>query len=216
MFDPERMLGQFLMNGMSGKKKSRRRKKGSGSFGGLNKAALGVGAVGVAIAAYEHFSKQRQGGNAAPAPAPTPTPAYRPAAQTSHGATSAPPVGPPSAPPPPPAPTIAADATRRDQAKFLLQAMVAAANADGEIDAQERANILATVKGDGQDARAFIERAMAQPLALEAVIAGAREHGLIEATYTVSERAIEVDTDAERAYLQALAEGLGYQPKHED
>ena len=72
MFNPERLLGQLLQSGLSGGLgRGRKRRRGGSLLGGLStgtKAQLGMGLLGVAIAAYEHYSKQ--GGAAASSPEP--------------------------------------------------------------------------------------------------------------------------------------------------
>jgi hypothetical protein len=68
MFDPERLLKQMLsgalggaLGGERGRKKYKSRGGMSGALGGLGsggKAALGLGALGVAMAAWEHYKGQ--------------------------------------------------------------------------------------------------------------------------------------------------------------
>ena len=61
MFHPERLLGQLLQSGLSGGLGRSRRKRGGSMLGGLStgtKAQIGMGLLGVAMAAYEHYTKQ--------------------------------------------------------------------------------------------------------------------------------------------------------------
>ncbi len=213
MFDVEKLLGQMLAGGMGGGKK---RKSRSSSFGipGVSKAQLGVGAIGLAIAAWDHY-KSRQG-QAAPAmgggmpaalppmaPPPPPPPMSMPA-----------PTALPSAPPPLAAPEAAAppaeDSQRAADATHLIRAMIAAAHADGLIDAEERAQILERALEAGLDAatREFLKAELRQPASLEQIVAATAPHLKLE-TYAAAIVAISIDTEAERAWLDRLATALG-------
>jgi uncharacterized membrane protein YebE (DUF533 family) len=92
----------------------------------------------------------------------------------------------------------------------MIKAMIAAAKADGHIDAQEQTSIFGQVEKMGLDAesKAFVFDALTQPIDINAIAAAAR--GIEQATelYLVSRIAINVDHPAERAYLQALGHKL--------
>jgi len=155
------------------------------------KAAVGMGLLGVAIAAFEHFSEQQR----APAPAGPPLPPTPPRAT---------PPPPPGASPagPPPAPRSTAD-----QAVLLIRAMIAAASADGAVDVEERRRVLARVTsaGLGQAEREFLERELDAPRPLAEVLGGVTSTELAEQVYVVSLLAVDIDTEPERAYLRELA-----------
>ncbi|HVJ62832.1 MAG TPA: DUF533 domain-containing protein, partial [Tahibacter sp.] len=113
MFDPERLLGQMLSGSLGNLFGGRGRSLLGGDLG--SKAALGMGALGVAIAAYEHYTEGRQA----------------PAATQSAGP---PPPPPPAGGPPPPSPAtraIAVTTQTQDDALLLVRTMIAAAAADG-------------------------------------------------------------------------------------
>lgn len=196
MFDVERLLGQMLSGGVS-----RKKKKSKSSFGipGVSNAQLGVGAVGLAIAAWEHFKTKQQQPvpqpySASPAPAPAmPMP---------------PPPPPPMAIPPAPVAQSAAG-NRQADAAHLIRAMIAAANADGLIDAEERAAILERAMEAGLDAatQQFLMGELRTPATLEAIVAATRPELRFE-TYAAALIAISIDTEAERAYLDRLAAAL--------
>jgi uncharacterized membrane protein YebE (DUF533 family) len=212
MFDVEKLLGQMLAGGMGSGKK---RKSRGGSFGipGVSKAQLGVGAIGLAIAAWDHY-KSRQG-QAAPAmgggmpaalpamgpPPPPPPPMSMPAPTALP---SAPPAAPQAAAPP------SEDSQRAADATHLIRAMIAAAHADGLIDAEERAQILERALEAGLDAttREFLKAELRQPASLEQIVAATAPHLKLE-TYAAALVAISIDTDAERAWLDRLATALG-------
>lgn len=210
MFDVQKLLGQMISGGISGGRKRR----SSNAFGipGVSNATIGVGAIGLAIAAWEHFKTKpgmtSQPGAIAPPPMapPPPPPAAFP---------SAPPMAPPLAAAQAPAPVLApAPAAPVDDravdAAHLIRSMIAAANADGTIDAEERAGILERAMEAGLDAatQQFLMGELRAPASLEEIAAATRPELRLE-TYAAALIAINVDSDAERTYLERLAVALG-------
>jgi len=191
MFHPERLLGQLLQSGLSGGLGRSRRKRGGSMLGGLStgtKAQIGMGLLGVAMAAYEHYTKQGQANSVIPpSPGPTPTPA-----STSQQGFVA-----------PSGSVTATDAT------LLVQAMVAAAAADGVIDDAERAQMLRRADEAGFDAetKRFLDAELNQPKSLAAVLKSARPEIAVD-LYAASCAAITLDTDSEKIYLDNLAKHL--------
>lgn len=106
-------------------------------------------------------------------------------------------------------------AVLNSKALILLQAMVDAAKADGQIDGGEMERILGRLEQAGADreARDFLLHAMRQPLDMDGLVAQVGDPELAAEVYAVSLLAIEVDTPAERAYLQRLATRLGLAPE---
>jgi uncharacterized membrane protein YebE (DUF533 family) len=209
MFNPEKLLGGLLMGGS-------RRRSGLGS---LLSSGAALGLAGVAMEAVEHFmEKSKTSASGLPPTGPPPI-------QTS--APSQPPPAPGlSTPPPPPGSTVAApppppqsasivpesnDASETDQqAVLLIRAMIAAANADGVIDEEERNRILKkleTVDLSDQE-HSFIVKELLSPAGLEDIVAQVKSPETAKMVYTVSLLAIEVDTNAERAYMETLAQQL--------
>jgi uncharacterized membrane protein YebE (DUF533 family) len=191
--DATRLLGSLLRGSMG---------RGMSQQAGL---ALGMGVVGVAMAAFEHYSAQRQAVASGP-PATLPPPL--PAAHTTEPSFEAPPPLP--ATPPLARPT----APVHSDAMILIRAMVAAAWADGALDQSERAAItqrLATA-GLPDDEQAFVASELEHPASLESLLAECHGRELAEQMYAASLLAIRVDSAAERAYLQRLAAGLKLGP----
>ena len=92
-------------------------------------------------------------------------------------------------------------------ARTLLRAMIAAAKADGKIDAAEKERIFArlnTLDLSAED-KAFVFDELAAPLDLNAVVAGATSPEVAAEIYAASLVAIESETPAEKAYLNMLA-----------
>ena len=213
MFDVEKLLGQMLSGGIGGDKRERRR---SSSFGipGVSKAQLGVGAIGIAIAAWEHFKCKSGAPAQAPAGAPQPMASMPPPPPP-------PPMRPPQAAPAvvpmaPPAAIASAPelpAAQQADATHLIRAMIAAANADGLIDAEERAGILERAMEAGLDAatQQFLMGELRAPASMDEIVAATRPELRLE-TYAASLIAISIDSDAERAYLDRLAAALGLSP----
>ncbi|MBN2329669.1 MAG: tellurite resistance TerB family protein [Candidatus Omnitrophica bacterium] len=195
--DAEKLLGGMLRMGMG-------RRVGMGT-----KAALGLGALGVAMAAFDHFTDRSEA-----------SPTRRPAT-SSPGYGSAP-ASPPPPPPgakktasPPPPPGSQSQPDRNEEAILLIRAMIAAANADGQIDANERKKILDKLENAGLsgEERAFVLQELLAPVSMEAIAAQAASPDLAKKVYAVSLLAVEADTEAEIAYLQNLAGRLALHEK---
>jgi uncharacterized membrane protein YebE (DUF533 family) len=203
MFDPERLLGQMLGDALGGAMrgpKRGKRKSSRGISGMAGKAQLGVGLLGIAMAAWEHYSQK----------SPTNVPA---------GGGVPPPPPPMSPTPPPPPPATAStramprlDARQQDMV-LLIRTMIAAANADGHIDARERDTILGHARAGGLDAEtlAFLQDELARPQTLEQLIGIVRPQ-LAAETYAAAALAIDVDTESERLWLERLARALELSP----
>lgn len=201
MFNVEKLLGQMLSGGV-GQGRNRRQ---SSIIPGVGKAQLGVGVIGLAIAAWEHYKSQpTAAGSSAPA---TPAANVPPPPPPPMGSQPAPAT-------PPPAPPQAAAATspasdRAADASHLIRSMIAAANADGVIDAEERGAILERAMEAGLDpaTQQFLMAELRAPATLEQIAEATRPDLRLE-TYAAALIAITVDTDVERQYLDSLAGAL--------
>ncbi len=173
------------------------------------KAALGMGLLGTAFAAYEHFSAQNKPATAAPPSSPT-LGSNAPPPPPNNGMSSSLPTSPP--PPPDASIKIANTGTQdleRNPATWLIRAMIAASNADGVIDQQEMLAIMQRVQdaGLGDDAMTFMQKELAQPRGVNEIISAAQIVDPNE-IYAASLLAITIDTPIETAYLQELKQGL--------
>ncbi|OLP60991.1 hypothetical protein BJF93_02690 [Xaviernesmea oryzae] len=115
---------------------------------------------------------------------------------------------------PPPAESgfsIEPHAIRNDFVLVLVRAMIAAARADGHIDAQERARIMEKVRDVGLDSEAetFLQEELNRPADLDSLVSEARTEEEKVELYTASRLAIEPESRAERGYLDLLAGRLG-------
>ncbi|WP_117195749.1 tellurite resistance TerB family protein [Rhizobium terrae] len=217
MFDAKKLLDQFLgsqIPGLSGTVRGRAEQAGQLAkdnplaTGAIVAALLGtktgrqlagnvatVGGIaaiaGLGYLAYKNY-RSGQSPEAAPQPAPQAgTPLLAPPADSPFHPQSA--------------------QLSNDFALTLIRAMIAAAKADGHIDASERANIMDKVHAVdlGSEAEAFIENELANPVDIDDLVAAARTEEQKVELYAATRLTIDPDTRAERGYLDLLAGRLG-------
>lgn len=218
--DLNRVLGALL--GGAAQPQRRRRKSPGGVaslLGGRSaeaRAARAIGALAVgAIGAWMERSTQPQ-----PAPQPAaPPPGRRSPATTpdvagparripqTGSATGASPWAQPR-PAPPPEPT--GPEAEEAEALLMVRAMIAAAKADGRVDAAERAAIAAQLDAAGLSAeeRDFVLADFDRPLTPEALARDARDPMLRARLYAAAFAGAGEVTPPERAWLDALAQAL--------
>jgi len=114
-------------------------------------------------------------------------------------------------------PQSAAERQQLEQhSEIVLKAMINAAKADGQIDQGEMQRIVGKLQesGMGREAQQYVLTEMTKPLDTQALIASAKgQPALAAQIYAASLLAIEVDTPAEKKYLDQLAAGLGLKPE---
>lgn len=216
MSDPQRLLEQFLAGnpatpgkgpgGVSpdllkgaavggiaglllGSKSGRKLTKSAVKLGGI--AALG----GLAWRAYKDWQANRQPGGEPRVVTPAPPAPPAELARQAEGTIFLP----------------AQKDARDSLALTLMRAMIAAAKADGHLDASEQQRIFAKI-GEldlDSDDKAFLIDELRAPLDIDAVVRGATSPEVAAEIYTVSRLAIDPDHPAERAYLAMLAGRLG-------
>jgi uncharacterized membrane protein YebE (DUF533 family) len=206
MADLQRLLGGMLASGMGGR--SRRgpafaaspflgsRSSGMGGF--RNMAGLGALAY-LGYKAYQEYQKNNPGTTGtAPGRAGTAPRDSGPSLGERLGGV----LGTGSEPEP---------ATLDDaHAMLLIRAMIAAANADGEITPDERQRITSKLDqaGAGADERAVLERELKNPRSVDQIVRDVHDQETAEQVYLASRIAMEPDTAAEKAYLDFLASRL--------
>jgi uncharacterized membrane protein YebE (DUF533 family) len=199
MADLQRLLGGMLASGMGGR--SRRgpafaASHGSG-LGGFGRTA-GLGAlVYLGYQAYQEYRKN----NPAPAGSGGGTAAGGPSLAERLGGLLG--GGEPAAEP---APATLDDA----HALLLIRAMIAAANADGEISPDERQRITTRLDqaGAGAEERRVLEQELARPRPADEIVREVHDQETAEQVYLASRVAMNPDTPAEKAYLEFLAARL--------
>jgi uncharacterized membrane protein YebE (DUF533 family) len=104
----------------------------------------------------------------------------------------------------------AAESMGDQKALLLIRAMIAAANADGQITAVERQRILSKLDeaGAAADDRRIVEQELQQPRSLDALLRDVTDPETAEQVYLASEMAIDAGSPAEKSYLQYLAARL--------
>ncbi len=114
-------------------------------------------------------------------------------------------------------PKTEADRQQLEQhAELIVKAMINAAKADGKIDPGEVKRIVGKLQEDGiqEGDQQYLIAEMQKPMETEQLIAAAQGRQDVAAQiYAASLLAIEVDTPAEKAYLEQLATGLGLAPE---
>jgi len=98
-----------------------------------------------------------------------------------------------------------------DRSLLLLKAMIAAAKADGRVDAQEMVDIQKQVSelGLSGDIAGFIQHEIANPSSLEALAAECDSPEVAAELYLISSVMVNKEVEAERVYLESLATALG-------
>ena len=97
-------------------------------------------------------------------------------------------------------------------AEIILTAMIDAAKADGQVDPQEINKIMANLQssGIGQDGVNYVISKLQEPMETAKIVAAVRGRpDLAAQVYSASLMAIEVDTEAEKRYLDKLAKAMG-------
>lgn len=105
-------------------------------------------------------------------------------------------------------------AAQEELAVTLLKAMVAAAKADGHIDADERAHISGQLKELNLSAedQAFLQKELSKPVDMAGFANAATSQAIAADIYMASLLVIDLDHEAERAYLAQLAAVLKLPP----
>ncbi len=111
---------------------------------------------------------------------------------------------------PPPEDTAATEALSLK----LIRAMIAAAKADGRIDAKESAQIFGQVDALGfdEEQKSFLLTEISKPLSAQEIAASARSPEEATEIYAISVMTVNPHGQAERGYLSTLANGLKLDP----
>jgi uncharacterized membrane protein YebE (DUF533 family) len=223
MFNAEKLLGKVVSEIM-GSSHGKKRKKSKQKNTLVNNLKSGTGlmtAIGLGIGAYEILrSKSETGvGGQQYASQGMPTPPPPPGQQATP-----PPIPPrpdlarPAAPPPPEKqpsaterPSLQSGLSSDDLAIRMIQVMIAAAHADGTMDEQEEKSVLDRLKAESltQEEKMFMLTEMHNPKSIDHLTEGITDPSTTKAMYMLAVSAIEIDSEAERQWLDQLAAGLG-------
>lgn len=102
----------------------------------------------------------------------------------------------------------AVGAASEENARLMIRAMIQAAKADGEIDVDERTTIMDHLSDASDEEIAFVQAALDAPVDPIA-LANDTSESMRAQVYSAALMAVQVDTEAERAYLAALAQAMG-------
>ena len=97
-------------------------------------------------------------------------------------------------------------------AEIIITAMIDAAKADGQVDAEEFQRITSSLQknGLGQDGLNYVIQKLQGPMETAKIVAAVKGRPELAAqVYSASLMAINVDTDAERRYLTKLGKAMG-------
>jgi uncharacterized membrane protein YebE (DUF533 family) len=221
MFNPEKLLNKvisemagstsLLPSGNKNKKKKKRKAKGlsdslvsnlSSGKGLMAAIALGVGAY--TIAQGSKSSAQATVKNIQTPPVPSP------------GGSSSPPPLPGQVPVSPTVPTSTASLPvnekekRNELAIRFIQVMIAAAWADGEIDATEETQILNKLQGQQLDSeeKAFLLGEIHAPKTITQLCEEINDPRIAQTMYSLAVATLVIDTQVEREWLDQLAREL--------
>ncbi|MGP9822150.1 tellurite resistance TerB family protein [Salinarimonas sp. NSM] len=113
-----------------------------------------------------------------------------------------------------PGPLIDVSRVDADEALFLVRTMIAAASADGVVDASERARLHTAMREAGIDSddRSFLDEEIAWPRDIEEIADAVSTPEQAARTYAAARLVIEPDTMQERAFLRLLAERMDLKP----
>jgi uncharacterized membrane protein YebE (DUF533 family) len=100
---------------------------------------------------------------------------------------------------------------QEEQAKIILKAMINAAKADGEIDADEQKKITEHIGEVTPEEIEFVKNEMQGSADPDGVAAAAK--GMEEQVYLMSLLTINLDHEKEAHYLDRLAKGLNISPQ---
>lgn len=201
MADIDKLLGQLLSSstakglagGLAGGMATKMISKKSARKLGKNALKLGgIAAVGaVAYTAYKRYNNNTT--NQSPAPGSQAPAELLPAPQNSAFL-----------------PEINNKAASNQHSLTLIRAMIAAARADGQMDMQESQAIFDKIESLGLDDenRALLIEEMNHPVNMDTIIQSATTPELAAEIYTASLLAVDVDTAAEKGYLNMLAARL--------
>lgn len=100
-----------------------------------------------------------------------------------------------------------AGAMAEENAKLMIRAMIEAAKADGEVDPDERAQIMGALTDASEEERRFVAEHIDAPADLAGLVAGVTDATRTQ-VYATARMIIAGENDAEKAWLDRLAAAL--------
>lgn len=223
MFDAEKLLskviGEVVGSGKGKNKKGKKRKKGSsGLVDSLSSGAGLMTIIGLGVGAYEILKTQKtQQSTTVPGsmPRPAASPPPPPPSPGTH-ATGHPPAVPvgsqaPSTSGSAPLPVEMGGQAAQEMACRMIQVMIAAAHADGTLDLEEEKAVLDRLRSAGLDDEEvlYLLDELHKPKTIQELTSGIDDPSVAKTMYMLALGTIDVDTEAERNWLDQLAGELG-------
>lgn len=207
MFNAEKLLGKIVKETLGGSK------KGGGIFDSLSSGAGLMTIIGLGVGAFEILNDQKEQKSSGSVAAPAP-----PAIPSSSQKTGAPPPPPlPGTTQTPPIPSAGSEEKTEGEelALRLIQVMIAAAHADGTLDESEEKAILERLHGAelNSDEKMFLLDELHKPKSLAELTRGIKDQAVAKTMYMLAVATIEVDTEAERSWLDELGTQLDITPE---
>ena len=207
----ENLIGDMVLGSLGGRRK--RSKKAARFLGGGRGSFINASTLltlgGLAWGVLETMQQKGEGGQAQGTAGAPPGPAPAPAG--GFGTTPAGRATPPPIPGAPAAATATPDTPPGPEGALrIVRLMLSAARADGTLTDAERDTIRAQAREAGVEA--IVERELAQPTPLSAIVHGITDQKQREDLYVLAfsiARADESVSGAERIYLAQLAAQLG-------
>ncbi len=107
--------------------------------------------------------------------------------------------------------TTAASTATEANAKLMIRAMIQAAKADGTIDDEERAKIMAALSESTPEERSFVKAELDAPVDPVALAKDTAEEARSQ-VYAAAASTVKLDGEAEEQFLSTLATSLGLEP----
>lgn len=207
MFNAEKLLGKIIKETLGGGTSGK--SKGDGLFDSLSSGQGLMTVIGLGVGAFEILKNQKAKSNEESHPTSTPPPI--PSGHQTAGATPPPIPGAAPVPPPPPMGSEKETDSGQDLALRMIQVMIAAAHADGTLDESEEKAILDRLRGAELDSeeKTFLLNELHQPKPLSELTNGINDPATAKTMYMLAVATIEMDTEAERIWLDKLGTQLG-------
>ncbi|MEM0978019.1 MAG: DUF533 domain-containing protein [Pseudomonadota bacterium] len=103
---------------------------------------------------------------------------------------------------------ITPTADQEDAARYLLAAMLEAAKADGEIDANEKKALMEAMADASPEDQSFVQQVISSPINVDAIVENL-PHDMYNQAYAMSLIAIDLNNQAEANHLHSLAHAMG-------
>ncbi len=226
MFNAEQMLGKMLAGALNSGAHSRKQGLGASLVSQLTSGVGLMTVIGLGVGAFEILKEQ----NGKPVYTPQAPPPISPSA-----ASVPPPLPSSEAQGPPPIPTqplissgdmpqISTSSLQQKNssarldgsslAMKMIRTMIAAANADGKIDAVEEAKILEKFREQdlSREEKQVLLQELHNPKGIDELTSGIDDTNVAQTMYSIAALAITIDTDAERQWMDRLAQSLNISP----